>query len=73
VAAEGGACREAVVGRERGGGGLGPGAEEEGVVHVRGIERRFTGGGGLRWPVEAGRESGGREALGFGREEEETV
>jgi hypothetical protein len=62
AAAEGSACREAVAGGERDGGGLGPVAEEEGAVYTRGIERGLTDGGVLRRPA------GGGE-LGFGWEE----
>jgi hypothetical protein len=61
---------EAVVGQEKDGGGLGPGAEEEGVVHARGIERKFTSGGGLRQRAEQREEEEAAGALGFGPGEE---
>jgi hypothetical protein len=70
AAAERGGHGEAVVGRERDGGGLGPGAEEEWVVHVRGIEWKFTGGGGLWWRAERREEEEAAGALGFGPGEE---
>jgi hypothetical protein len=57
----------AAAGRERGDGGSEPSEEEEGMVRSRGIERRLTGGDGLRRPAEWGEEEAAKLGFGLGR------